>query len=51
MNEWLYWDKCSPEDYEGFVYKITNLNTKEIRVYLKKYKVLYLETLRKIHNQ
>ncbi len=27
MNEWLYWDKCSPEDYEGFVYKITNLQT------------------------
>ena len=31
--------------------EMTNLNTKEIRVYLKKYKVLYLETLRKIHNQ
>ena len=27
MSEWLYWDKINPEDYEGFVYKITNLNT------------------------
>jgi hypothetical protein len=31
--------------------EMTNLNTKEIRTYLKKYKSLYLETLRKIHNQ
>jgi hypothetical protein len=31
--------------------EMTNLNTKEIRLYLKKYKVLYLETLKKIHNQ
>ena len=31
--------------------EMTNLNTKEIRTYLKKYKVLYLDTLRKIHNQ
>lgn len=31
--------------------EMTNLNTKEIRTYLKKYKTLYLETLRKIHNQ
>ncbi len=30
---------------------MTNLNTKEIRTYLKKYKTLYLETLKKIHNQ
>jgi hypothetical protein len=28
---------------------MTNMNTKEIRIYLKKYKVLYLETLKKIH--
>jgi len=31
--------------------EMTNLNTKEIRSYLKKYKTLYLDTLRKIHNQ
>jgi hypothetical protein len=31
--------------------EMTNLNTKEIRIYLKKFKVLYLETLRKIHNE
>jgi hypothetical protein len=31
--------------------EMTNLNTKEIRLYLKKYKTLYLETLKKIHNQ
>ena len=31
--------------------EMTNLNTKEIRTYLKKYKTLYLDTLRKIHNQ
>ncbi len=30
--------------------EMTNLNTKEIRVYLKKYKTLYLETLKKIYN-
>jgi hypothetical protein len=31
--------------------EMTNLSTKEIRTYLKKYKTLYLETLKKIHNQ
>jgi len=31
--------------------EMTNMNTKEIRIYLKKYKGLYLETLKKIHNQ
>ena len=31
--------------------EMTNLSTKEIRTYLKKYKTLYLDTLRKIHNQ
>ena len=31
--------------------EMTNLNTKEIRVYLKKYKTLYLETIRKINNE
>lgn len=31
--------------------EMTNLNTKEIRTYLKKYKTLYLDTLKKIHNQ
>ena len=31
--------------------EMTNLNTKEIRTCLKKYKTLYLDTLRKIHNQ
>jgi len=31
--------------------EMTNLNTKEIRVCLKKYKQLYLSTLKKIHNQ
>jgi hypothetical protein len=30
--------------------EMTNMNTKEIRIYLKKYKTLYLETLRKINN-
>jgi hypothetical protein len=34
-----------------FLRENTNLNTKEIRVYLKKYKILYLETLRKLNNQ
>ena len=32
MSEWLYWDKCSPEDYEGFVYKITNLKTGKLYI-------------------
>lgn len=31
--------------------EMTNLNTKEIRVYLKKYKVLYLETVKRIYNE
>lgn len=31
--------------------EMTNMNTKEIRIYLKKYKVLYLDTLKKIHNK
>ena len=31
--------------------EMTNLNTKEIRTYLKKYKTLYLDTLKKVHNQ
>ena len=31
--------------------EMTNLNPKEIRLYLKKYKTLYLETIRKIDNQ
>lgn len=31
--------------------EMTNLNTKEIRIYLKKYKTLYLETIRKINNE
>jgi hypothetical protein len=31
--------------------EMTNLNTKEIRIYLKKYKTLYLETIRKINNR
>ena len=30
--------------------EMTNMNTKEIRIYLKKYKTLYLATLRKINN-
>lgn len=30
--------------------EMTNLSTKEIRIYLKKYKVLYLNTIRKINN-
>jgi hypothetical protein len=34
-----------------FLRENTNLNTKEIRVYLKKYKVLYLDTVRKLNNQ
>jgi hypothetical protein len=31
--------------------EMTNMNTKEIRTYLKKYKHLYLDTVKKIHNQ
>ena len=31
--------------------EMTNMNTKEIRIFLKKYKSLYLETVKKIHNQ
>lgn len=31
--------------------EMTNMNTKEIRIYLKKYKILYLETLKKIHSK
>ena len=31
--------------------EMTNLSTIEIRTYLKKYKTVYLDTLRKIHNQ
>ena len=31
--------------------EMTNLNTKEIRTCLKKYKTVYLDTLRRIHNQ
>lgn len=31
--------------------EMTNLNTKEIRICLKKYKQLYLSTLKKIHSQ
>jgi len=31
--------------------EMTNMNTKEIRTFLKKYKLLYLETIKKIHNQ
>jgi hypothetical protein len=31
--------------------EMTNLSTKEIRTFLKKYKTLYLESLRRIHNQ
>jgi len=34
-----------------FLREITNLNTKEIRNYLKKYKILYLETLKKINQR
>jgi hypothetical protein len=34
-----------------FLREITNLNTKEIRTYLKKYKLLYLETIKKINQQ
>jgi hypothetical protein len=34
-----------------FLREITNLNTKEIRNYLKKYKVLYLETIKKINQR
>ena len=33
-----------------FLRENTNLNTKEIRTYLKKYKILYTETLKKINN-
>ena len=33
-----------------FLRENTNLNTKEIRIYLKKYKTLYVETLKKINN-
>ena len=25
MTKWNYWDTYNPEDYLGFVYKITNL--------------------------
>jgi len=31
--------------------EMTNMSTKEIRIFLKKYKVLYIETLKKIHNE
>lgn len=31
--------------------EMTNMNTKEIRSYLKKYKVLYLNTLKRIHSE
>ena len=31
--------------------EMTNMNTKEIRTFLKKYKLLYLQTIKKIHNQ
>jgi hypothetical protein len=31
--------------------EMTNMNTKEIRTYLKKYKFLYLDTVKRIHNQ
>jgi len=31
--------------------EMTNLSTKEIRTFLKKYKTLYVESLKKIHNQ
>ena len=31
--------------------EMTNMNTREIRIYLKKYKVLYLQTLKKIHSK
>jgi len=31
--------------------EMTNMSTKEIRLFLKKYKVLYIETLKKIHNE
>jgi hypothetical protein len=31
--------------------EMTNLSTKEIRIYLKKFKILYLETLKRIHNE
>jgi hypothetical protein len=31
--------------------EMTNMNTKEIRTFLKKYKSLYIESLRRIHNQ
>jgi len=34
-----------------FLREITNLNTKEIRNYLKKYKLLYLETIKKINQR
>ena len=30
--------------------EMTNLSTKEIRTYLKKYKILYLNTVKKINN-
>jgi hypothetical protein len=31
--------------------EMTNLNTKEIRIYLKKYKVLYLDTVKRIYSE
>jgi len=31
--------------------EMTNLNTKEIRIYLKKYKVLYLDTVKRIYRE
>jgi hypothetical protein len=31
--------------------EMTNMNTKEIRTFLKKYKLLYLETIKKLHNE
>jgi hypothetical protein len=31
--------------------EMTNLSTKEIRIYLKKFKTLYLNTLKRIHNE
>jgi hypothetical protein len=31
--------------------EMTNMNTKEIRTYLKKYKLLYVDTMKRIHNQ
>jgi hypothetical protein len=31
--------------------EMTNLNTKEIRIYLKKYKILYTKTLKRIYSE